>query len=171
MTKQPAATLLLALALGVAAAAQQAHAPVKKTTRLAPHPQENLPPLDLPAYQLPRPNDVIRHTYKYAAEHPEVLSYMPCFCGCEMGGHKSNEDCFVMSRGKNGDVTAWTEHGMVCAMCLAVAERAEAMCSKGATPAEARADIIKRYGQLTGTMTPTPEPPTATSAPKPALKK
>src|SRR4051794_34896631 len=81
------------------------------TAKLAPHRQATLPPLELPAYQLPRSPEVVRAAYKFAAEHPEVLSYVPCFCGCENSGHQGNEDCFVKTRAKNGDVTAWQEHG------------------------------------------------------------
>src|SRR5262245_14457841 len=118
---------LVAVLLCSVAASQSAAPGNRRATPPGPHPQASLPPLDLPGYQLPRPPETIRATYKFAAEHPEVLSYMPCFCGCEQSGHHSNEDCFVKSRAKNGDVTAWNDHGMVCAMCLAVAERAMTM--------------------------------------------
>jgi Protein of unknown function with PCYCGC motif len=38
----------------------------------------------------------ILEAYQFAVEHPEVLNYMPCYCGCyEEDGHKSNTDCFV----------------------------------------------------------------------------
>ena len=46
------------------------------------------PPLPFQAYAPPRPMEAIaRAVYRFAAEHPEVLSYVPCFCGCERGGH------------------------------------------------------------------------------------
>lgn len=147
---------LLMIAATAALAAQSQH------PALAPHPQANLPALHLPEIDprlLPRPPEVIRATYKYAAEHPEVLGYMPCFCGCDKTGHRSSEDCFVKSRAKNGDVTAWNEHGIACAMCLAVAERAKQMCDKGASLTEVRADIEQRYGHITGERTDTPLPP------------
>lgn len=36
--------------------------------------------------------------YQFAVEHPEVLDYMPCYCGCyEEDGHTSNTNCFVES--------------------------------------------------------------------------
>ncbi len=50
--------------------------------------------------------------YKFAAEHPEVLGYAPCYCGCERSGHRGNDDCFVAARAANGDVTEWEPHGM-----------------------------------------------------------
>ena len=33
--------------------------------------------------------------YRYAAVNRETLQYIPCFCGCVAGGHKSNFDCYV----------------------------------------------------------------------------
>lgn len=79
---------------------------------LGPHPQENLPPLPFSPVPPARPAEVVRAAYKFAAEHPEVLSYVPCYCGCEQSGHRGNEDCFVTARNAAGDVTEWDPHGM-----------------------------------------------------------
>jgi hypothetical protein len=72
----------------------------------------DLPPLPLGSYETTAPVGQIRAAYKFAAEHPEVEKYVPCFCGCELGGHTANEDCFVASRDANGKVTGWDPHGM-----------------------------------------------------------
>ncbi|MBT2758785.1 hypothetical protein J7E71_23215 [Mesobacillus foraminis] len=38
----------------------------------------------------------ILEAYQFAVAHPEVLNYMPCYCGCyEEDGHTSNTNCFV----------------------------------------------------------------------------
>ena len=79
---------------------------------LGPHPQANLPPLPFDPSPPARPAEVVRAAYTFAAEHPEVLSYVPCYCGCERSGHRGNEDCFVTARDANGDVTQWEPHGM-----------------------------------------------------------
>ena len=143
-----------------AVAAAKPATPAKPApAKLAPHTQAKLPPLDLPNYTLPRPPEVIRATYKFAAEHPEILSYMPCFCGCDKSGHHDNDDCFVKTRAKNGDVTEWQEHGMVCGMCLAVAEEAMKMTAKGASVKDIRAVVEEKYSIYTDTRTPTPNPP------------
>ncbi|PLR83019.1 hypothetical protein CVD25_10050 [Bacillus canaveralius] len=45
----------------------------------------------------------ILEAYQFAVEHPEVLNYMPCYCGCyEEDGHTSNTNCFVDS--VDGDI-------------------------------------------------------------------
>jgi hypothetical protein len=129
---------------------------------LAPHPQKDFPPLQLPAYPLSRSPEVITAAYRFAAEHPEILTYVPCFCGCERGGHRGNEDCFVQKRGANGDVTEWTEHGMECAVCLDVAQQAMQMHASGASVRDIRAAVEKKWATQAAqshTHTPTPEPP------------
>jgi hypothetical protein len=93
------------------AQSQPAVAEVPEIAR-KPHPQATLPPLPFSPSPPARPADVVRAVYKFAAEHPEVLSYQPCYCGCERSGHRGNEDCFVTSRDANGDVTEWEPHGM-----------------------------------------------------------
>lgn len=70
---------------------------------------DGLPPL--PPARLLRPREQTEEAYEFAARHPEVLRYVPCFCGCERQGHRSNLDCFVARRAKTGEVT-WSAHGM-----------------------------------------------------------
>ena len=96
------------------AAAAQPQTPVEppEAAKLGPHPQQNLPPLPFDPEPPARPMDVVRAAYLFAAEHPEVLSYVPCYCGCERAGHRGNEDCFVTRRDANGDVVEWEPHGM-----------------------------------------------------------
>lgn len=36
----------------------------------------------------------LRALYEFAARRPDVLRYLPCFCGCGWA-HKSNYDCFI----------------------------------------------------------------------------
>ena len=130
-------------------------------TDLKPHPQENLPALQFPGYATARPPEVIKAAYKFAAEHPEVMSYVPCFCGCEHMGHRGNEDCFVKARDINGDVVQWEDHGMECAVCLDVATRSRQLYTSGASVSDIRAAIEKEFSPLSTNHTPTPEAPHA----------
>jgi hypothetical protein len=72
----------------------------------------DLPPLPVTDFPAARPMPVVRAVYTFAAEHPEVLSKVPCFCGCESRGHRDNDDCFVASRNAAGKVTGWEPHGV-----------------------------------------------------------
>ena len=129
---------------------------------LKPHPQQDLPPLQLPGYPLGRSPQVITAAYKFAAEHPEILTYVPCFCGCERSGHRGNEDCFVKTRGTNGDVVEWEPHGMECNVCLDVATQAAQMFASGASVRDIRAAVEQKWAGQAAQMhthTPTPDPP------------
>jgi hypothetical protein len=126
---------------------------------LKPHPQAKLPPLQFPAYPMQRPAETVTAAYRFAAEHPEVLSYVPCFCGCERSGHRGNEDCFVKTRDVNGDVVEWEDHGMECAVCLDVATRSRQMYAAGSSVADIRAAVEKEWASKTTTHTPTPDAP------------
>ena len=144
------------------AAVQTAATSPPPAEALKPHAQKQYPPLSLPAYSLGRSQDVIRAAYQFAADHPEILSFVPCFCGCERSGHRGNEDCFVKARGANGDVTEWEPHGMECNVCLDVATQSMQMYSSGASVRDIRAAVEQKWAAQaaqTHTHTPTPEPP------------
>jgi Protein of unknown function with PCYCGC motif len=74
----------------------------------APSP-DGAPPI--PMQFAARPPEVIRVVYTFAADHPEVLSHVPCFCGCQNRGHRNNDNCFVARREADGRVAAWEPHG------------------------------------------------------------
>jgi hypothetical protein len=100
-------------------AAQTAAAPPVQTVvdpppsaAFGPRSQANLPPVPLEYGPPARPAEVVRAVYKFSAEHPEVLAYVPCYCGCEREGHRGNDDCFVKKRNASGDVTEWEPHGV-----------------------------------------------------------
>ena len=54
--------------------------------------------------------EVVRAMYAYAARRPEVLQYIPCYCGCEKQGHRSNRDCFVKGK-TNAGLPKWDAMG------------------------------------------------------------
>src|SRR5215471_2793115 len=130
------------------------------TAKFGPHKQANLPPFPFaPRDPLPRPTAVVAQVFQFAAEHPEVLSYVPCFCGCDHMGHKGNDDCFVKSRAANGDVVAWEPHGTECQVCIDVGQQAMQMYSSGASISQIRASIESKHPNAQF-HTPTPPAPT-----------
>jgi hypothetical protein len=143
-----------------AQAASGAQTPAEpRWAKLGPHKQASLPPLPTQEYAPPRPADVVRSAYLFAAEHPEILSYVPCFCGCERGGHRGNEDCFVAARDGKGDVTQWEPHGLECTVCIDVATEARQMYASGASVRDIRAAVEKKWAGFNGGHTPTPPVP------------
>lgn len=137
--------------------------PAPAAPQARPAPPGALPPLPQVSFEPVRPMPVVQQVYEFAARHPEVLNYIPCYCGCERVGHKANHDCFVKSRAANGRITEWDTHGMGCAVCLDVGRKAMTMFNQGMSVSAIRAAIEKEYSTHFPSHTPTPQPPKAAS--------
>jgi hypothetical protein len=173
----PLALLALAMPPVLAAAGQHehgsaamaSHAVLAKTAVPPKGATGVLPPLPRVPYPPARPMPVVQQVFEFAARHPEVLSFVPCYCGCEQLGHQGNHDCFVKSRAANGSITEWEAHGIGCAICLDVGREAMLLFNSGESVSAIRAAIEKRYGGNFPSSTPTPRPPQAKApAAKPA---
>jgi Protein of unknown function with PCYCGC motif len=46
--------------------------------------------------------------YTFAIENRDLLSAIPCTCGCERFGHTSNRSCYV--KAERGDQVTFTSH-------------------------------------------------------------
>jgi hypothetical protein len=145
-------------------AAPPSSAPVIAAPAAAPDPKmdplyiaDDLPRLPPGAPNAPRPYGLVKAAYEFAARHPEVIGYMPCFCGCERGGHKSNESCFIAGRDRG--TVQWDTHALGCEICLDVAIETMQMHAAGATVAQIRDVIEKKYAPLYDGHTPTPPAP------------
>lgn len=126
-----------------------------------PDPDAPMPPLPFIPNMVPRPAEIIAEVYEFAGRNPDILEFVPCFCGCETAGHRANSHCFVQSRNADGSVEAWEPHGMGCAVCIDVARDSMQMHASGATVRDIRAAIESKYASRFPRMTPTPSPPQA----------
>lgn len=142
------------------AVAQSAKADKPQATAPAKPVRKTAPPLPNVGFAPVRPMDIVRATYDFAAQHPEILSYVPCYCGCGSQGHKANDMCFVARRDPRGNVLEWDTHGFGCAVCIDVAREAMQLYASGADVVSIRAAIERKWtpGNAAG-KTPTPFPP------------
>ena len=101
-----------ALALAGASAPPLAAAAVSPVTGGPPVTDEigdqvqRLPRGRLPAFAADQ--DTAR-LYRFAVDRPDVLGYMPCYCGCGRAGHRDNRHCYVKAEHPDGTVT-YTSH-------------------------------------------------------------
>ena len=104
--------------------------------------------------------DIVRATYDFAAQHPEVLKLRAVLLRLRRQGHKANESCFVARRDAKGNVLEWDTHGFGCTICVDVAREAMQLYASGADVESIRAAIERRWapGNADG-RTPTPAPP------------
>lgn len=153
--------IVTAFAVTMAAVAAQGQSTELKTgpaTKAAGPLLAPLPPLPNPGFAPARPMETTRMAYEFAARHPEVIKYVPCYCGCERSGHSSNEGCFVRSRDARGGVT-WDDHGWGCTICIDVAAEAARMHAAGGDVQSIRAAIDRKWSGRFPSSTPTPKPP------------
>jgi hypothetical protein len=127
----------------------------------APHgPGFDMPLIDAEGYMPARPMDVLKDAHVFTADHPEVASYVPCYCGCGSAGHKNNADCFVKGRDPEGRVTEWEPHGVSCAVCIDIAVDSMKMRNSGASVMAIRKKVQGDYRpRFPSSETPTPAPP------------
>ena len=117
-----------------------------------------IPPLPQAGAMIPRSAEVIRDAYIFAAQRPDILEFVPCFCGCETAGHARNADCFVGSRNADGTVREWDTHGLGCIICVDVAREAMQLHASGAALTDIRDIVEEKYAPYPN-HTPTPAPP------------
>lgn len=158
------AILALALAGGLAGCGGHADAPAPGAAAAPPSGAGTAPstqPASGPATQpisadeieaawAGRP-DYVRHAhprvaeaYRYALERPDVVEWMPCYCGCAGMAHRSNLDCFF--RARIGGAVAFEEHASYCDICIETALLARERLAEGATLADVRAEVDARWG-------------------------
>jgi hypothetical protein len=101
----------------------------------------------------------IQQIYMAAAQHSDLLKWIPCYCGCaDSAGHKSNMQCFYKEIRKDGSIV-WDDHGTRCGTCLEIAAISIVKKQEGASTLEIRKFIDEKYGNGNyAKPTPTPMP-------------
>jgi hypothetical protein len=97
-------------------------------------PQKPRPTTLNPATFASNPNPEIAASYQVAKEIPEVLEYMPCYCGCfGTAGHRNNLDCFR------------DNHGITCSLCRAIALEAKRQHELGTPVQQIKRIVDERW--------------------------
>lgn len=133
--------------------------PVEPVEVRVPPPGAPAPPLPFIPNMAPRPAELITEVYEFAGRRPDILEFVPCFCGCESAGHRANAHCFVQERNEDGSVAAWEPHGLGCAVCIDVARDSMQLAASGAAVSDVRAAVESKYAPRFPRITPTPPVP------------
>jgi len=86
-----------------------------------------------------------QQAYAFALARPDVLQWMPCYCGCAGIPHRSNLDCFFQRREVKGTYQ-YEEHASFCDICVKTANMASDMLQQGKTAVEIRAAVDSTFG-------------------------
>jgi hypothetical protein len=118
--------------------------------------EETAGPEQLPSF-LDDKDENIQLVYASAAQNPDLLEYIPCYCGCgESAGHMNNLNCFVHEI-VDGKII-WDDHGTRCLACLEIAAESIVMYEKGESIKDIRDYIDEKYQEGYAKPTPTPMP-------------
>jgi hypothetical protein len=99
----------------------------------------------------------VQSAYLFALERPDVMRWMPCYCGCgDHDDHKSAHDCFIRKRTPDG--VEFDEHGANCDVCVGIVLDSKKLWEQGDSLPAIRAFIDDKYGSI-GPGTDTPLPP------------
>jgi hypothetical protein len=95
-SRRPIIAVLLGLLMLVGSACTGAADQAREELTLAPESA-------LPDFVRDGPLQV-KEAYRFAIANPDVLSVMPCYCGCGAVGHKNNLQCYIKDRQPDGSI-------------------------------------------------------------------
>ncbi len=101
-------------------------------------PMEEMPP------EVQSAPDVVSEAYRFAVANPDVLTQLPCYCGCGAMGHTSNYSCYVADENPDGSLV-FEEHALGCSICVDITQDAMRMLDEGKAIPEIRAYIDQTY--------------------------
>lgn len=88
----------------------------------------------------------VQQAYQFAIANPELLSQIPCYCGCGSVGHTSNYACYVAGENENGSLQI-DNHALGCSICVDITQDTMRLLKDGKSTPEIRAYIDQTYAQ------------------------
>jgi len=88
----------------------------------------------------------VQQAYQYAAANPDIMTHIPCYCGCGAMGHTSNYSCYVKSVDTKGSIT-FDNHALGCSICVDITQEVMRLQRQGKTLQEIRTFIDQTYSQ------------------------
>ena len=88
----------------------------------------------------------VQTAYQFAAANPDVMTNIPCYCGCGDVGHTSNYDCYVSGVDANGKV-AFDNHALGCSICVDITQDAMRLLKEGKTVPEIKSYVDATYSK------------------------
>lgn len=89
----------------------------------------------------------VKQAYQFAVANQEILSQLPCYCGCGGMGHTSNYSCYLAGEDEFGNLT-FDDHALGCSICVDITQDAMRMLDEGKTTGEIRAYVDQIYSRF-----------------------
>ena len=107
----------------------------------AKYPQENWENYKFPKFAFI--HEAVTLGYKISVKDPQLLASLPCYCLCDVMGHKNLSYCFLEKGVVGGN---FDEHASTCNICITEAMRAFLWKNIGATKPEMLKALKEIYG-------------------------
>jgi hypothetical protein len=88
----------------------------------------------------------VQQAYQFAVANPDVLTQVPCYCGCGVMGHASNYACYVSDSSPEGGIT-YDSHALGCSICVDITQDTIRLLDEGKSVAEIKAYVDQTYAQ------------------------
>jgi hypothetical protein len=104
----------------------------------------------LPLGQMP--NEVqsapvsVQQAYQFAAANPDIMTKIPCYCGCGAMGHTSNYSCYIQSVDASGKIT-FDHHALGCSTCVDITQDVIRLNREGESVQDIRTYIDTTYSK------------------------
>ena len=90
-------------------------------------------------------SDRTQEAYAFAIARPDILDWMPCYCGCVAMDHRNNTDCYLKPRAEGGPIV-FEEHASYCQICVDITLTARTMTAEGQSPLQVRLAVDGEFG-------------------------
>lgn len=88
----------------------------------------------------------VQQAYQFNVANPEVMTRIPCYCGCGSIGHTSNYSCYVSGVDADGKVN-YDTHALGCSICVDITQDTIRLLKQGKTVPEIKAYVDQTYAQ------------------------
>ena len=88
----------------------------------------------------------VQQAYQFNVANPDVMTHIPCYCGCGSMGHTSNYSCYVSGVGADGKVN-YDTHALGCSICVDITQDTMRLLKQGKTVPEIKAYVDQTYAQ------------------------
>jgi hypothetical protein len=88
----------------------------------------------------------VQQAYQFNVANPDVMTQLPCYCGCGAMGHTSNYSCYVSAVDADGKVN-YDTHALGCSICVDITQDAMRLLQQDKTVSEIKAYVDQTYAQ------------------------
>jgi len=90
---------------------------------------------------------VVQEAYQFSVANPDLMTHIPCYCGCGDMGHASNYACYVSGQGPDGKLE-YDAHALGCSICVDITQDSMRLFEQGKSLAEVRSYIDSTYAKF-----------------------